>query len=120
MGALPVETEHRSQEPARVAVAALPNDRATLTHMGRVGIRALQQNASAVVARAAAGEVVEITDRGRPVARLVPLGEGILSSLAVGARAARRRVSDLPPPLPATPGQPSLGELLREARAAER
>jgi len=94
---------------------------ATLTHMSRVGIRALQQNASAVVARAAAGEIVEITDRGRPVARLVPLGEGRLSSLvAAGARPARRRVSDLPPPLPASPGSPSLGELLNEARAAER
>jgi len=41
--------------------------------MESVGIRALKQNASAVVARAAAGESIEITDRGRPVARLVPL-----------------------------------------------
>jgi prevent-host-death family protein len=89
--------------------------------MSRVGIRALQQNASAVVARAAAGEVVEITDRGRPVARLVPVGDGVLASLvAAGGRPARRRISELPPPLPAVPGQPSLGEILNEARAAER
>ena len=39
-----------------------------------VGIRALKQNASAVVARAAAGESLLVTDRGRPVARLVSLG----------------------------------------------
>lgn len=92
-----------------------------MTHVSRVGIRALQQNASAVVARVAAGEIVEITDRGRPVARMVPLGDGLLSSLvAAGARPARRRVRDLPPPLPAAPGQPSLGDLLSEARAAER
>ena len=39
-----------------------------------VGIRALQQHASAVVARVARGETVEVTDRGRPVARLVPFG----------------------------------------------
>ena len=38
-----------------------------------VGIRVLKQNASAVVARAAAGESLTITDRGRPVARLLPL-----------------------------------------------
>jgi len=38
-----------------------------------VGIRDLKQNASAVVARAAAGEILTITDRGRPVARLLPL-----------------------------------------------
>ena len=89
--------------------------------MGQVGIRALQQNASAVVARAAAGEIVEITDRGRPGARLVPVGEGILSSpVAIGAQPARRRVRDLPPPLPALSGQPTLGELLSEARADER
>lgn len=44
--------------------------------MGTVGIRALKQNASEVVARAAKGETIEITDRGRPVARIVPLGVG--------------------------------------------
>ena len=38
-----------------------------------VGIRELKQNASAVVARAAAGEALTVTDRGRPVARLLPL-----------------------------------------------
>lgn len=41
--------------------------------MTSVGIRALKQNASAVVARVAAGESIEITDRGRPVAQIVPL-----------------------------------------------
>lgn len=90
--------------------------------MNRVGIRALQQNASSVIARAAGGEVIEITDRGRPVARLVPLGDGVLSSL-VGAglaRPAKRRIKDLPPPLAAVPGRPSLADLLSEARAAER
>jgi len=38
-----------------------------------VGIRELKQNASAVVARAARGETLVVTDRGRPVARLLPL-----------------------------------------------
>src|ERR1039458_4072524 len=38
-----------------------------------VGIRELKAQASAVVRRAAAGEVITITDRGRPVARLVPI-----------------------------------------------
>ena len=41
--------------------------------MRLVGIRELKQNASAVVADAAAGETVIISDRGRPVARLTPL-----------------------------------------------
>jgi prevent-host-death family protein len=86
-----------------------------------VGIRALQQNASAVVRRAAAGEIVEITDRGRAVALLVPLADDNLASLlAAGVvRPARLRVRDLPEPLPAGPG-PSLTEILAEQRVDER
>jgi prevent-host-death family protein len=38
-----------------------------------IGIRELRQNASVWVAKAKAGATVQITDRGRPVARLVPL-----------------------------------------------
>ena len=41
--------------------------------MERVGIRDLKQHASAVIRRVSAGEEVEVTDRGRPVARIVPL-----------------------------------------------
>ena len=59
-----------------------------MTYMGSVGVRALQQHASEVVPRAAAGEIVEITDRGRPVARLVPTAS--LSDLLAEARQAER------------------------------
>ena len=38
-----------------------------------IGIRELRQNASVWVAKAKAGVTIQITDRGRPVARLVPL-----------------------------------------------
>ncbi|HXM54478.1 MAG TPA: type II toxin-antitoxin system prevent-host-death family antitoxin [Candidatus Dormibacteraeota bacterium] len=38
----------------------------------RVGIRALQVNALAIVRRVAAGRRITVTDGGRPVARLVP------------------------------------------------
>lgn len=87
-----------------------------------VGIRALQQHASAVIARVTRGEAVEVTDRGRPVARLVPLAErGVAGLVAAGAaRPARRRVADLADPLPAAEAGPSLGELLADARAGER
>ncbi len=94
-----------------------------MTHMAdQVGVRALQQNASAVVSRAAAGEIIEITDRGRPVAQIVPLAESRLAALirAGLARPARRGLRDLPPPLARKPGAPSLGDLLAEARAGER
>lgn len=86
-----------------------------------VGIRALQQHASAVVARAAAGEEIVITDRGRPVAKLIPLGAGVLDSLIAQGLAtpATKPLSELPPPLPNT-GGPTLGELLAEDRDAQR
>lgn len=38
----------------------------------RVGIRALQVNAVALVRRVAAGGFITVTDGGRPVARIVP------------------------------------------------
>lgn len=50
---------------------ATPDDHAPAPRS--VGIRALKQNASEVVARVKAGETVEITERGRPVARLTPI-----------------------------------------------
>jgi prevent-host-death family protein len=40
-----------------------------------VGIRELKENASALIRRVAAGETIRVTDRGRPVARIVPLRE---------------------------------------------
>ncbi|WP_236609565.1 type II toxin-antitoxin system Phd/YefM family antitoxin [Leifsonia xyli] len=46
-----------------------------------VGIRELKQNPSAVVADAAAGETVIISDRGRPVARLTPLPQSSWAGL---------------------------------------
>lgn len=40
--------------------------------METIGVRELRQHASRYLARVAAGETVQITDRGRPVALLVP------------------------------------------------
>lgn len=41
--------------------------------MDRIGVRELRQNASRYLARVASGETLEVTDRGRPVARLTPV-----------------------------------------------
>lgn len=91
---------------------------ATLKHMADVGIRALKQNASAVVAEAAAGATVTITDRGRPVAQLTPLPATRLQQLLESGRArpARRRIDTLQPPKPG----PSLSAELAAMRADER
>lgn len=86
--------------------------------MKELGIRALKQNASAVVADAAAGESITITDRGRPVARLIPLPSGRLDALVAAGRArpARRLLADLDPPRPG----PALSDALAAMRADER
>jgi antitoxin (DNA-binding transcriptional repressor) of toxin-antitoxin stability system len=39
-----------------------------MSHMERIGVRELRRDASAILRRVAAGESVEVTDRGRPVA----------------------------------------------------
>lgn len=65
-------------------------------------MRALKQNASAVVAMAALGEAITITDRGRPVAQLIPLCASELQQLVASGRArpARHALTDLPAPAP--------------------
>ncbi len=41
--------------------------------MEKIGIRELRQHASLWVAKAKGGASIQITDRGKPVARLVPI-----------------------------------------------
>ncbi len=89
-----------------------------MKHMSEVGIRALKQNASAVVAEAAAGETVNITDRGRPVARMTAIPKSRLRALLEEGRArpARRQLADLPSPEPG----PELSSLVSKMRDDER
>lgn len=85
--------------------------------MTEVGIRALKQNGSAVVAQAAAGESITITDRGRPVVEMTALRSSPLTLLikAGRARPPRRRLVDLPEPRPG----PSLAAKLAAMRDVE-
>lgn len=86
--------------------------------MAEVGIRALKQNASAVVSEAAAGQIVTITDRGRPVAQMTAIPKSRLQALidAGRVRTPRRRLVELDPP----GGGPSLSGELRSMRDEER
>ena len=43
--------------------------------MTRIGIRELRQRASVYLRRVEAGETIEVTDRGRPIALLTPIPE---------------------------------------------
>lgn len=64
----------------------------------QIGIRELRQHASRWVAKAKAGASILITDRGQPVARLVPITEAeyarealIAEGLLIPASRPRRR-----------------------------
>ena len=67
----------------------------------KVGIRELRQNLSVYIRRIHRGERFEVTDRGRPVALLVPLTghESPLARLVAEGRASmpKRDLLDLPP-----------------------
>lgn len=85
---------------------------ATFDGVEKIGIRELRQHASVWLAKVKSGATVEITDRGRPVARLVPIhpaeaarDELIADGLLIPAAGPRRRlaVSDLLEGQPLTP-----------------
>ena len=64
--------------------------------MERIGVRELRQHASRYLARVAGGESLEVTDRGTPVARLVPIvGEPWQQLLADGRVLSPRDAGDL-------------------------
>jgi prevent-host-death family protein len=92
--------------------------------MARIGVRELRQNASAVLRRVLAGESIEITQRGRPVALMVPIPEptDVIERLVSEGRArpAKGNLTDLPPPLEPEPGSMLPSEALAELRADER
>jgi prevent-host-death family protein len=58
-----------------------------------VGIRDLKQNASEVIARVKKGESVLVTERGRPVGRIVPLSTNSLDELVEAGLATAPTVS---------------------------
>ena len=87
------------------------------------GVRELRQRASELLRLVEAGETVEITDRGRPVAVLAPLPQGgALERLRAAGdlEPATSDLGDLPDPLPPVPGQPLPSHILAELRRDER
>jgi prevent-host-death family protein len=89
-----------------------------------VGIRELRQQASRVLKRVAAGEVVEVTEHGHPIARIVPLRPSVLDQLTTEGRATEAAadlidlLEELSLPAPAA-GAMLPSEALVELRAEE-
>lgn len=78
----------------------------------------MRQNLSVYLRRVKAGDSLDVTERGKTVARLVPAVQPDrpewFQRLVDEGRIvpATRRIADLPPPAPARPGEPPLSELL--------
>jgi len=85
----------------------------------KIGVRELRQNASRYLRRVEQGETLEVTSRGHPVALLTPLPERASARERLIAQGklipARRRISDLGPPLPRR-GRLSVSEALQAER----
>lgn len=76
-------------------------------------MRALKQNPAAAVQAAAGGEQITVTDRGRPVAQLMPISASPLTDLLTAglARPPRRPIAGLPDPIMGLDLSTSLAEL---------
>jgi prevent-host-death family protein len=93
--------------------------------LNSVGVRELRQNASVLLRRVKAGEVIEITEHGKPIAKLVAIEpskyeeylEKKLELLIIPARESlgKLTIDDILK----RPGRP-LSEILQENRDAEK
>jgi len=90
--------------------------------MASVGIRELRQRASELLRRVAAGESIEITDRGRPVAMLGPVPADPLERLIVAGdlQPSEGDILDLPEPLELPGGAELPSAALARLRRDER
>ncbi|MHB8674391.1 MAG: type II toxin-antitoxin system Phd/YefM family antitoxin [Candidatus Limnocylindrales bacterium] len=87
--------------------------------LARVGVRELRQNLSVYLDRVKAGESLEVTEHGVPVARLEPRRpepHSVLDQMIADGRVTPATMNhrDLPPP-PKIPGRP-ISEILQEMR----
>jgi prevent-host-death family protein len=92
--------------------------------MQRVGVRELRQNLSVYLDRVKAGESLEVTERGHPVAVLTPLrdpDDPIERLRAQGRLKPATLALEALPTLPTRPGDPdAVTRALLEQRAGER
>jgi len=91
--------------------------------MRAIGIRELRQQASRYLREVERGETIEVTDRGHPVAWLVPVPpRGGVAELAASGRliTATGDALDLDAPVQPVRGEALPSEVLAEARADER
>ena len=90
--------------------------------MTSIGIRELRQRAGVYLRQVQAGETIEITDRGHPIALLCPIPEDSPFERMIAAgqvKMAEASIHDLPEPVKSRPGQEMLSETILRMRADE-
>jgi prevent-host-death family protein len=87
----------------------------------QIPIRTLNQDTAGVLARVERGETVEITNRGRPIARIVPVSDDSMADLiAAGVVTPPTLTGPFPMPTLAAPDGADAGELVSSLRDEER
>lgn len=89
--------------------------------MGQVTVRALRAHTAEVIARVERGEVVEVTNRGRSVARIAPLMPDPMAGLVADNVAIPPTITG-PIPMPQVAAEPGseAGALVSALRDEER
>jgi prevent-host-death family protein len=106
--------------------AAVPRRAGRQRAAHRIGIRELRQHASVYVDLAEKGQTVDITNRGRLVAQLVPARDSkspLERLIAAGIIEPAENPGDLldvEPAPPVPPGRPTASEILLQMREEER
>jgi len=89
-----------------------------------VGLRDLRHHTSEVLARVRHGETVDVTEHGRLIARIVPVGEReptpVLARLVESGRATLALRPGYRPRMRPSTGTDRLSEALKELRGEER
>jgi prevent-host-death family protein len=92
--------------------------------MIRLGVRELKDGLSQALRRVQEGETVEVTDHGRPIARIIKAWPSRAQQMISEGRLVPPEVEgdllDLWPPPPLEPGEKLGSEILAELRADER
>jgi prevent-host-death family protein len=89
--------------------------------MEQIPIRSLNQDTAGVLARVEQGEVVEVTNRGRPIARIVPISDDTLAELiAAGTVTPPTIAAPFPMPTVSADESSESGQLITDLRDEER
>jgi prevent-host-death family protein len=92
--------------------------------MIRMGVRELKDGLSRALREVQAGETVEVTDHGRPIARIIKAWPSRAQQMLAEGRLlpaeSEEDLLELWPPPPLEPGERPGSEILAELRADER